>query len=407
MPDATPNLEKILNDISAELPKLNYKIKQQAEQAAVEIKNLGKVQDETKIKADELLTKQGELDARLNAAEQKLARRGGEGSGAVKSLGQTIADNEDVKAFANAAGKGKVQVTVNRAQLDVKAALTSLTTDADGSVGDAVRPDRLAGIVVPPQRRMTIRDLVMPGTTESNAVEYVKETGFTNAARVVTEAAGKPESTMKFDLASASVATIAHWVKASKQILSDAKMLRSHVDGRLRYGLAYAEETELLMGSGTTGNLNGIYTQATAYSGAFSPAATSLIDTLRLAILQATLAEYPVDGMVLNPIDWTRIELTKDSENRYIVANPMSMMGPTLWGRPVVETQAMTEDKFLVGAFRLGAQIFDRETASVVVSTEDGNNFTTNMVTILAELRLALAVYRTEAFIKGDFGNVG
>jgi HK97 family phage major capsid protein len=284
--------------------------------------------------------------------------------------------------------------------------LTSIKTDTDGAAGDLVRPDRVAGIVTPPQRRMTIRDLIMPGSTESNAIEYTKETGFTNNARVVTEAAAKPETTMKFDLATVSVATIAHWVKASRQILRDAKMLRSHVDGRLRYGLAYKEEEELLMGSGTTGNLNGLYTQATAYSAAFEPDALTAIDTIRLAILQAALAEYPVDGIVLNPTDWARIELTKDGENRYIVGNPFGQIGPRLWNRPVVETQAMTVDKFLVGAFMLAAQIFDRETASVVVSTEDGDNFVKNMVTILCEVALALAVYRPEGLVKGDLGYV-
>jgi HK97 family phage major capsid protein len=406
MPDVTPNLEQLIAGISAELPKLNDKIKQTAEQLQAEMKNLGTASGETKLKADQLLAQQGELSTRLAAAEQKLARAGSGSGERPKSLGETVIAFDEVKAFAAKAGRGKVQVEIDRSLLNVNAALTSITTDTTGAAGDLVRSDRVAGIVTPPERRMTIRDLVMPGTTESNAVEYTKETGFTNNARVVTEAAAKPETTLKFDLSSTSVVTIAHWVKASKQILADAKMLRSHVDGRLRYGLAYAEEQELLMGSGTTGNINGIYTQATAYSAAFTPDAATMIDTLRLAILQATLAEYPVDGMVLNPTDTARIDLTKDGENRYIAGGPWAQMGPRLWNRPIVETQAMLVDKFLVGAFKLGAQIFDREQASVMISTEDGDNFIKNMVTILAEERLALAVYRPEAFIKGDLGNV-
>jgi HK97 family phage major capsid protein len=73
----------------------------------------------------------------------------------------------------------------------------------------------------------------------------------------------------------------------------------------------------------------------------------------------------------------------------------------------VVDTQAMTVDKFLVGAFNLGAQIFDREAVNVEVSTEDSDNFRKNLVTILCEERLALAVYRPEAFVKGDFSDAG
>src|SRR3546814_12098752 len=76
--------------------------------------------------------------------------------------------------------------------------------------------------------------------------------------------------------------------------------------------------------------------------------------------------------------------------------NPQNDSQPRLWGLQVVETQAMTAGNFLTGAFRLGAQIFDWQDARVEVSTEDSDNFRKNLVTILAEARLALAVYRHE-----------
>ena len=66
----------------------------------------------------------------------------------------------------------------------------------------------------------------------------------------------------------------------------------------------------------------------------------------------------------------------------------------------------MTVDKFLIGAFDLAAQIFDRQDATVEVSTEDADNFQKNKVTIRAEERLALAVYRPEALVYGDLGRV-
>src|SRR3546814_2014836 len=113
-------------------------------------------------------------------------------------------------------------------------------------------------------------------------------------------------------------------------------------------------------------------------------------------LLQAALAEFPATGHVLNPIDWAEIELTKITDGGYLFANPQNDSQPRLWGLPVVETQAMTAGNFLTGAFRLGAQIFDRQDARVEVSTEDSDNFRKNLVTILAEERLALAVYRPE-----------
>ncbi len=234
----------------------------------------------------------------------------------------------------------------------------------------------------------------------------MQETGFTNLAAIVSETVQKPESDLDFELKTTPVVTIAHWVQASKQILDDAPMLASYIDGRLRYGLMYVEELQLLKGSGTGGNLDGIHTQATAFVPAFAVVMQQHIDELRLALLQAELAEYPATGIVTNPINWARIELTKTSDGQYLFANPTQMSGPNLWGKPVVATQAMDEDEFLVGAFRLGAQLFDREDANVLISTEDRDNFIKNLVTIRAEERLGLAVYRPEAFIKGIFSTI-
>jgi len=131
--------------------------------------------------------------------------------------------------------------------------------------------------------------------------------------------------------------------------------------------------------------------------------AETAIDRLRLALLQVALAEYEADGIVLSPIDWAAIELTKTTDNQYLFTTPTGLAVPGLWGRPVVATQAMDAGDFLVGSFQQGAQGWDREDVSVTVSTEDRDNFVKNMVTILCEERVGLSVYRPEAFVKGDF----
>ena len=388
-----------ISQINASLKEVGDQLKAHAEAAATN----ATVNAETRAKVDELLMKQGELQANLQSAEQKLAQIEANGAGGDvqhQSYGQQFVGSEEFKAFAaKTTPRGRVDMTFN-------AAITSLTTDADGSAGDLVTTTRVPGIIAPPDRRMTVRDLITPGRMDGNALEYVKETGFTNMAGMVAETAEKPESSLKFDLVSTTAKVIAHYVKASRQILSDASQLASYIDGRLRYGLKFKEEQQLLNGDGTGQNLLGIIPQASAYAAAFSPASETIIDKLRLAALQAQLAEYPATGFVLNPIDWARIELTKDSTGRYIVGNPQGSIGASLWNLPVVTTQAMEEDKFLTGAFRLGAQIFDRWQARVEVATENEDDFIKNMVTILAEERIALSVYRPEAFIFGDMGNV-
>jgi HK97 family phage major capsid protein len=395
-------LEKQMGDLAVQLKSAADDVKKSAETTQTELKNLSTTTTETKKAADEALIKHNELSAKMTEVEQKLAQlRAGGGPDRQKSIGEQVTDDEGLKAWIKSGGKGRCSVAV-------KAIISALTTDADGSAGDLIVPQRLPGIIAPPQRKLLVRDLITPGRTSSNAIQYVKETGFTNNAATVSETSGptKPQSDIKFDILTVAVSTIAHWVLATKQILDDVPQLQSYINGRLLYGLGYVEDNQLLNGSGTGTDLNGIYTQATPYNAPLVPSAAgnlTKIDVIRLAILQAFLAEYPANGIVMNPIDWADIELTKTDDGAYLFANPQGGSEARLWRLPVVETQAMTPDRFLTGAFQLGAQIFDREDANVEVSTEDGDNFKKNLVTIRAEERTTLAVYRPESFIKGSF----
>ena len=288
--------------------------------------------------------------------------------------------------------------------MNVKAVttITSATTGT-GAAGSLIRPDRRPEIIAPAQRLLTIRNLLLPGRTASNVVEYVKETGYQNMAAPVAEGALKPQSDIKFDLVQTTVKTLAHWILASKQVLADVPLLQSYVELRMTIGLAQVEEAQLLGGDGTGQNLLGLIPQATPYAFAtYSKEGDTKLDRIRRAILQVRVAEYRASGLVLNPIDWADIQTIKDSQGRYLWSDPVVNNGNNIWGLPVVDTTAIAPGKFLCGAFNIAAQIFDREDASVEVSNEDADNFRRNLVTILVEERLALAVSRPESFIYGD-----
>lgn len=379
----------------ASLKDIGDQLKAHAEKANTEIQAHQKLSAETRAKVDEMLVQQGELQARLQEAEQKLinaGRRQDEGD-RPKSAGELVVQSEQMQGF-NSSMRGSRRVSVPRA------AITSVT----GSGGDLVPAERRAGIIALPERQLTIRDLIAPGQTGSNSYEYVRETGFTNNAAPVGEGLAKPYSDLAFELENAPVRTIAHLFKASRQILDDAPALQSIIDARARYGLRLVEEAQLLFGNGTGANLAGIVPLAQAYAapGGVTVVGEQRIDRLRLALLQAELAEYPSDGIVLNPIDWALIELLKDDQGRYLIGQPQGNMPATLWRRPVVATQAMPQDDFLVGAFQLGAQILDRMDIEILISTENVDDFEKNMVSIRAEERLAFAVYRPEAFVTGS-----
>lgn len=403
MTTETKSAAELAAEAKALFDRKHDEVKAIAEKALAEAEKGLPLSTTAKELADQALTGMNEAKARLDELEQKMARpRSGEAD-EVKSIGQQYVDSDAYKAaFANGARQGQ------NVGIEVKA-ITSLTTDANGSAGDMVRVERVQSpMMALPQRDLTVRSLIAPGQTSSSAIEYVQETGFTNNAGMVAEGTLKPESTLKLDLKNAPVRKIAHWFLASAEILADAPGLRSMIDNRLRYGLAFVEDVQLLKGDGTGQNLSGIKPQAADYavpSGLTGYATPSMIDKLRIAQLQVALALYPADGQVLHPIDWAVIEMMKDGEGRYLIGNPQGTLAPTLWGLPVIPTMAQTVGEFTVGAWKMGAQLFDREQSGVLVSTEDGDNFRRNMVTILAEERLALTVYRPEAFVDGVFAN--
>lgn len=401
MTDQTKSAAELAAEIKGDFEKKFDEVKGMAEKAVAEAQKGADQSAAQKEVIDNALTGMNEAKARLDELEQKMARGGPAQDDRQKSIGEQFVESDGFKAF-EATGFAK---TAQRGDMQIKATLTSATTDAAGSVGDAVQTTRLPGILELPQRRLTVRDLLSQGRMDGSTLEYVVETGFTNNAAPVAEADAKPESDLKFDLKTTSAKVIAHWMKASRQILSDGSQLRSTIDQRLLYGLAYVEEQQLLNGSGTGQNLHGIIPQATAYTAPITVADATSIDMMRLAMLQAALAEYPATGHVMNPADWAWVETLKDTTGRYIIGNPQGTVSPTLWGLPVVTTQAIAVDKFLTGAFKMGAQVFDRWDARVETGYVN-DDFTKNLVTILAEERLALAVYRPEAFIYGDFGRV-
>lgn len=252
-----------------------------------------------------------------------------------------------------------------------------------------------------------MRDLISQGRIDNAAIEYIREKGFTNNAGMPAEGEKKPSSDIQLELIATTAKVIAHWMKASRLALSDVSQLASLIDTRLLFGLALKEEQQLLHGDGTGQNLHGIIPQATAYAipTGIPEGGLTVIDTLRIAMLQAVLAEFPATGHVLHPIDWAAIELTKDSIGRHIIGAPQGETPASLWRLPVVETQAIAQGKFLTGAFKMGAQVFDLWDSRVETGFEN-DDFTKNLITILAEERIALAVYRPEAFVYGNLAPV-
>jgi HK97 family phage major capsid protein len=343
--------------------------------------------------AGEVKGQVSDIETRLLEMEQKSARRGGGGT-PDHTPGHKVTNSDGFKSFGGPNNRGKFRVEIKS------------ITSGTGSAGALVSPDRQTDPVLMAQRRLTVRDLITGGQTTSNMVEFARQTVRTNNAAVVSEGVRKPESNIAFEIEQAPVRTIAHFMKASKQVLADAPVLQATIDSELMYGLKLKEEDELLFGSGQGQHLEGIAIQATAFSAPYIISGATRFDVLLQAIAQTEQALLPATGIVMNDIDLTQLRHIKDDNGNYITSGgPFGPPITSIWGRPVVGTPAMGSGHFLVGAFRDGAQVLDSWEAQILVSTENEDDFVKNLCTILCEERLALAVKRPQAFVYGEFGD--
>lgn len=382
--------EQVAAELRKAIDEKHGDVLKKADEALEEAKKAGGLSAETKKSVDEALTGINVLREQLKVIEQKMARRPGSDGEQVKSYGAQVLESDGMKAFREAGFQGN-------ARFQLKA-----VTAADSGTAWSERDPTVTGL---PMRQITIRDLLNVVPTSAGSIDYAKQTTRTNNAGVVAEGATKPSSAYVWTQVNAPVRTIAHLAKTTRQALDDARQLQGEIDSEMRYGLAIAEETEILTGDGTGVHLSGLITNATAFSAPITIAGATMIDNLRLGLLQSELALYPTDGIVLNPADWAHIELTKDSAGGYIFAQPQNLAGPRLWAKPVVATVAMTIDKFLVGGFKLQT-LYDRMSPEVLIASENVDDFEKNLYTMRCEERVALAVKKPGALIYGDFGNV-
>jgi HK97 family phage major capsid protein len=258
-------------------------------------------------------------------------------------------------------------------------------------------PTRLPNIVESAQETATVRDWMLSGTTDNNAITYIEETTFTNAAAAVDEGAAKPESALAFTERTDNVRKIATWIPATSELLSDVKGFQSYLEGRLRFMVKRTEEVQLLVGDGTAPNISGILDRSgiqTQAKGA-DPTPDAVYKAMT-KIMSVGFADPT--GVVFHPNDWQDIRLLRTADGIYIWGSPADIGPDRIWGLPVRKTTAMTENTALVGAFTPYAQVFEREGVTVTISTEHSTYFVENKVAVLAEERLALAVYRPSAF---------
>lgn len=300
-----------------------------------------------------------------------------------KSIGQQFVESAQYKGWR----QGGANQT---AAIDMKA-----TFDTGGA--GVTNYDRQPGIVLVGTRRLTVADLLAPGTTGMPTIRYVQEVSFTNAATTVAEGATKPEASFDTVEVDAPVKKIAVTAKVTDELFADFPAMQSYVDNRMPLMVKLTEEDQLLNGDGTGANLKGILQTSGIQTQArgTDPAP----DAFYKAMVKVMFTGFfDPDGVVINPTDWSGIRLLRTADGIYIYGPPSDPGVERLWGLAVAKTPAITAGTGLVGAFQLGAQFFLREGIRLESTNANEDDFKKNLIAIRAEERGALATYRPAAF---------
>ena len=338
-----------------------------------------------------------ELKANIEEVAAKLLDLETKGvpNGTPENLGTLLAEKaNELKAMKEKSG-ASVQITLKTA------GTMALSTNTTGQIPQAEREQGITRIV---RRNPFILELVNVGTIMSNVWEWVEQKNADGGAAMTAEGAAKSQADFDLVVASANVKKVTAYIKVTKEMLDDVELMRSEIDQELRELINLKIDDQLLNGTGATVNLSGINQTATAWAaGAFALTipTPNVFDVIRTAINQVRVNLFEPNYIVMHPTDVAKMDLAKASDGHYVLPPFISNDGTTVSGIRAVSNTGVTVDNFLVGDFtKYGVRFKEGLTINVGYENDD---FTKNLVTILAEARLVGRVKSNHygAFVKG------
>ena len=309
------------------------------------------------------------------------------------------------EALDNGAVEGIAKGNSRSASFELKA---DMTIGADFT-GEVIPADRVPGYKFDPTRPVHVRQLLATGSTQSDVVRYVKESGYSNGAAATAEGTTLGQSDFDMTAADANVRKIGTYFRISEEMLADTPQLTSYLSARAPEKLLEVEDAQILSGDGTGANLSGIITDAadfdTSSNGAFYQSVESAneFDVIVAALNQLSLLNYSADCIMLNPTDFNKILLLKDSTNKYLKDQVYNGLQPSFSGVKVIQNTAIAAGTFLIGNFGIGTQLWVRQGVNVEFFREDGTNVRDGFVTVRVSERVALTNYLPNAFVNGSF----
>lgn len=278
-------------------------------------------------------------------------------------------------------------------------------------VAPVVLPMRETEIGKTPVRPLLLSQIIQWGTTTSNTIDWVEIEGKTNGSAMRAEGSVMGQGDLKYQEFSTKCQSLSEYMIVSNESLKDANFLASEIQTELYSDLELLLDDQLLNGDGTSNNLTGIETIATAFAaGSFASSVDDAneADVLRVAIhniKKAGAGRFMPDYILMNDTDLTKLDLLKDSTTgNYIDVPFYSAEGESVKRIPIISNEGIDAGDYLVGDFKR-AKGFVRDQLSVNIYDQHASTAISNLATIVGNMRVGFRVKHVDygAFVKGVF----
>jgi len=324
-----------------------------------------------------------------------------------RSIGERYVEAEGVKPWLTGGARGSSPAV--QAEMEFRA-VTNVTLGATsgGALTRAQRLDRIGRDFF--DRRTYLLDLLPSIPVTQGSVEYVQDQSpqadFSDKAVEVAEAAAKPQAGPTLAVITEAIPVVAAWVNITRQTAADVPQVMGYLDGRLRYSLKRRADGQSINGDGISPNMKGLAnrTGITTYAPA---AAEARYVSIRRGIRLMEDVETVPEIIVLNPADAEIFDLS-NSTTAGIHATPDQTGGlrqgtaRTAWGLTQVRSTAIASGTALL-IDPMAVAVLDRQQVTSYMTDSHASNFTSNILTLLLETRIGLALFDPKGVAKITF----
>jgi HK97 family phage major capsid protein len=310
---------------------------------------------------------------------------------------------EKAEAIKNQKSTGTI------ANFTIKAVGPVLTTNVTSQAGgNVVAMTQSTGELYATNDNRLFAESIMSGmSTSADQITYIDEVAGEGGAGMTAEGGTKSQSDVDYVERTLVLQNVTHFIKVSTKMLKQPNYIVQAVRNTLLRKLQLKKQEQLLSGNNTAPNIKGIKSWATPYVG--TPYAGSVIqpnlnDLIRVCVglIQEQADDFYPNYVIVSHKRLADMDLKKASDGHYVLPPFSSLDNRTIAGVRVISSNEFTDAELLIGDFTKANYVY-RDTIQVSVNL-DGNDFTKNLRTILAEQEIGLYVSANEtgAFILVD-----